>query len=67
VAPDYILIKHELIPELQTALIKAAETLFKDPSELTHPIDKDQLARWQQLVSDATSKGAQISYSRKYI
>jgi coniferyl-aldehyde dehydrogenase len=61
VAPDYILIKHELIPELKDALAQAAETLFKDPAVMTHPIDKDQLARWQQLVSDATSKGAQIS------
>jgi coniferyl-aldehyde dehydrogenase len=62
VAPDYILIKHELIPELKDALLKAAETLFSDPSELTHPIDKEQLSRWQQLVSDATSKGAQVSH-----
>jgi coniferyl-aldehyde dehydrogenase len=61
VAPDYILIKHELIPELQTALIKAAETLFKDPSALTHPIDKEQLSRWQQLASDARSKGAEVN------
>jgi coniferyl-aldehyde dehydrogenase len=61
VAPDYILIKHELIPELKDALVKAAETLFTDPSELTHPIDQEQLSRWQQLVSDATSKGAQVS------
>jgi len=61
VAPDYILIKHELIPELKDALAQAAETLFKDPAVMTHPIDKDQLTRWQQLVSDATSKGAQIS------
>jgi coniferyl-aldehyde dehydrogenase len=61
VAPDYILIKHELIPELQDALVKAAERLFKDPSELTHPIDQDQLTRWQQLLSDATSKGAHIT------
>lgn len=60
VAPDYILIKHELIPELKDALVQAAETLFKDPSELTHPIDKEQLSRWQQLASDARSKGAQI-------
>uniref|UniRef100_UPI004047CF3C aldehyde dehydrogenase family protein n=1 Tax=Polynucleobacter sp. TaxID=2029855 RepID=UPI004047CF3C len=61
VAPDYILIKHELIPELKDALVKAAETLFNDPSELTHPIDKEQLSRWQQLVSDATGKGAQVN------
>jgi coniferyl-aldehyde dehydrogenase len=61
VAPDYILIKHELIPELQDALVKAAERSFKDPSELTHPIDQDQLTRWQQLLSDATSKGAHIT------
>jgi coniferyl-aldehyde dehydrogenase len=60
VAPDYILIKYDLIPELQAVLIKAAETLFKDPSELTHPIDKEQLSRWQQLATDASSKGAQI-------
>ncbi len=60
VAPDYILIKHELIPELKNALVQAAESLFKDPAELTHPIDKEQLSRWQQLVSDASSKGAQI-------
>ena len=61
VAPDYILIKHELIPELKDALAQVAESLFKDPAVMTHPIDKDQLARWQQLVSDATSKGAQIN------
>jgi coniferyl-aldehyde dehydrogenase len=61
VAPDYILIKHELIPELQDSLVKAAEKSFKDPSELTHPIDQDQLTRWQQLLSDATSKGAHIT------
>jgi coniferyl-aldehyde dehydrogenase len=61
VAPDYILIKHELIPELMDALLKAAETLFNDPSVLTHPIDQEQLSRWQRLVSDAKSKGAQIS------
>jgi coniferyl-aldehyde dehydrogenase len=61
VAPDYILIKHELIPELQDSLVKAAERSFKDPSELTHPIDQDQLTRWQQLLSDATSKGAHIT------
>ena len=61
VAPDYILIKHDLIPELQNALVQAAETLFKDPSELTHPIDKEQLARWQQLIADAISKGAQVN------
>jgi coniferyl-aldehyde dehydrogenase len=60
VAPDYILIKHELIPELKDTLVHAAESLFKDPVELTHPIDKDQLSRWQQLISDARSKGAQI-------
>ena len=60
VAPDYILIKHDLIPELKDALVRAAETLFNDPSELTHPIDQEQLARWQELLSDATSKGAQI-------
>jgi coniferyl-aldehyde dehydrogenase len=42
-------------------LIQAAESLFKDSAEMTHPIDKEQLARWQQLVSDAKSKGAQIS------
>jgi coniferyl-aldehyde dehydrogenase len=61
VAPDYILIKHELIPELMDALLKAAETLFNDPSVLTHPIDQEQLSRWQRLLSDAKSKGAQIS------
>lgn len=60
VAPDYILIKHDLIPELKDALVRAAETAFNDPSELTHPIDKEQLARWQELLSDAISKGAQI-------
>jgi coniferyl-aldehyde dehydrogenase len=27
---------------------------------MTHAIDKEQLSRWQQLVSDARSKGAQI-------
>lgn len=61
VAPDYILIKHELISELKDVLVKAAETLFNDPSELTHAIDQEQLSRWQQLISDATSKGAQVS------
>jgi coniferyl-aldehyde dehydrogenase len=60
VAPDYILIKHELIPELKDALVQAAKSLFKDPVEMTHPIDQEQLSRWQQLVSDASSKGAQI-------
>jgi coniferyl-aldehyde dehydrogenase len=60
VAPDYILIKHELIPELKNALVQAAESLFKDPAELTHPIDQKQLSRWQQLISDASSKGAQV-------
>jgi coniferyl-aldehyde dehydrogenase len=61
VAPDYILIKHELIPELKDALVKAAGSLFKDPSELTHSIDQEQLSRWQQLVSDARSKGARVT------
>jgi coniferyl-aldehyde dehydrogenase len=60
VAPDYILIKHELIPELRNALVQAAKSLFKDPAEMTHPIDQEQLSRWKQLVSDASSKGAQI-------
>ena len=61
VAPDYILIKHELIPELKDALVQAAGSLFKDPSELTHSIDQEQLSRWQQLVSDARSKGARVT------
>jgi len=60
VAPDYVLIKHELIPELKNVLVQAAESLFKDPAELTHPIDQKQLSRWQQLISDASSKGAQV-------
>lgn len=62
VAPDYILIKHELIPDLKNALLKAAESLFNHPEEMTRPIDQEQLLRWQTLVSDASSKGAQVTH-----
>ena len=59
VAPDYVLIKKELIPQLLTACQQAAKNMFSNPSDLTHPIDQAQLNRWQYLTQEAVSKGAQ--------
>jgi coniferyl-aldehyde dehydrogenase len=61
IAPDYILIKHELIPALQTELKTAAEEMFSNDEELTNAIDQAQTVRWMTLVNDAISKGAQAT------
>jgi len=61
IAPDYILIKHELIPALQTELKTAAQEMFSNDEELTNAIDQAQTVRWMTLVNDAISKGAQAT------
>jgi coniferyl-aldehyde dehydrogenase len=61
IAPDYVLIKHELIPALQTELKTAAEQMFSNDAELTNAIDQAQTVRWMTLVNDAISKGAQAT------
>jgi coniferyl-aldehyde dehydrogenase len=61
IAPDYVLIEEHLIPDLQTALSKAAQEMFGNPSDLSHPIDEKQLERWSQLIANAQSQGAQIT------
>jgi coniferyl-aldehyde dehydrogenase len=61
VAPDYILIQHEKIPELQKELRRAAQLMFQNDAELTNPIDKAQTVRWMSLVNDAVSRGAEVT------
>lgn len=61
VAPDYVLIKKELIPQFLNACQKAAQAMYSKPSELTHPIDESQLNRWQYLTQEAISKGATLT------
>ena len=61
VAPDYVLIKKEMIPQFLNACQKAAQVMFSKPSELTHPIDQAQLDRWQYLTQEAVSKGATLT------
>ena len=57
IAPDYLLVPHHLmdncIKELQQNFLKQ----YPNDQSLTHPIDQNQLARWQQLLQDATQKG----------
>ncbi len=60
IAPDYVLIKNDLKTNFQEALQEAAQELFSNPEELTHPIDSQQLSRWQALIADAQSKGAEV-------
>lgn len=58
IAPDYVLldpsIQEVFIEELQAA----AQAQFSNPEELTGPIDEGQLQYWENLVSDATDRGA---------
>ncbi len=61
IAPDYVLIKHELIPALQAELKTAAQQMFSNDEELTSAIDQAQTVRWMTLVNDAISKGAQAT------
>ena len=61
VAPDYVLIQHEKIPELQKELSRAAQLMFQNDAELTNPIDKAQTVRWMSLVNDAVSRGAEVT------
>ena len=61
VAPDYVLIQHEKIPELQKELRRAAQIMFQNDAELTNPIDQAQTVRWMSLVNDAVSRGAEVT------
>lgn len=61
IAPDYILIEENLIPNLQTALSNAAQEMFSKPNDLSHPIDEQQRERWNQLIGNAKNKGAQVT------
>lgn len=61
VAPDYVLIKQDLIPNFLAACQKAAQAMYANPDELTHPIDQAQLDRWQYLTQEAVSQGAQLT------
>ncbi|SMC50754.1 aldehyde dehydrogenase family protein [Polynucleobacter kasalickyi] len=57
IAPDYLLVPHHLIDscikELQKSLLKQ----YPNDEGLTHPIDQNQLTRWQYLVQDAAQRG----------
>jgi coniferyl-aldehyde dehydrogenase len=61
IAPDYVLIDEQLMPNLQTALSKAAKEMFSNPADLTYPIDEKQQERWSQLLANAQSLGAEVT------
>jgi len=60
IAPDYILVPHDLRNDLINALKIAYKKMYANQTNLTHPIDEKQNARWDFLVQDALDKGAQI-------
>ena len=60
IAPDYILVPHDLRNDLINALKAAYQKMYANQTNLTHQIDEQQKARWDFLVQDAIDKGAQI-------
>jgi coniferyl-aldehyde dehydrogenase len=60
IAPDYILVPHQLQTQLIDALQSTFQVMYPDPLTITHAIDERQQQRWQSLINDARDKGAQI-------
>ncbi len=60
IAPDYVLLEPSMQDEFIAELQASAQAQFRNPEELTGPIDERQLEFWQHLVSDALDRGAKI-------
>ena len=59
IAPDYVLLQQDQLDPFVSALQQAAQKQYSEATQLTGPIDENQLARWQFLVEDAVTRGAQ--------
>jgi coniferyl-aldehyde dehydrogenase len=60
IAPDYILVPHELRQAFIDALRDAYQKMYAGQTELTHPIDERQQERWNLLIEDTLAKGGQV-------
>ena len=60
IAPDYVLVPHELRDDLIEALKAAYQKMYAGQTALTNPIDDQQKNRWELLIRDAIDKGAKV-------
>ncbi|QWD34168.1 aldehyde dehydrogenase family protein [Polynucleobacter paneuropaeus] len=60
IAPDYILLQQGQLDPFVAELKQAAQKQYSADTQLTGPIDENQLARWKFLVEDAVTRGAQV-------
>ncbi len=60
IAPDYVLLQQGQLDPFVAELKQAAQKQYSADTQLTGPIDENQLARWKFLVEDAVTRGAQV-------
>lgn len=60
IAPDYAIVHASDCDAFIQGLQNSAQEQFSNPQEFTGAIDEYQLARWHQLVQDASDRGAQV-------
>ncbi|QWC99118.1 aldehyde dehydrogenase family protein [Polynucleobacter paneuropaeus] len=60
IAPDYVLLQQGQLDLFVAELKQAAQKQYSANTQLTGPIDENQLARWKFLVEDAVTRGAQV-------
>ncbi|QWC95662.1 aldehyde dehydrogenase family protein [Polynucleobacter paneuropaeus] len=60
IAPDYVLLQQDQLDPFVAELKQAAQKQYSADTQLTGPIDENQLARWKFLVEDAVTRGAQV-------
>ncbi|MBT8585518.1 aldehyde dehydrogenase family protein [Polynucleobacter paneuropaeus] len=60
IAPDYVLLQQGQLDPFVAELKQAAQKQYSADTQLTGPIDENQLARWKFLAEDAVTRGAQV-------
>ena len=60
IAPDYVLVPHQMKEEFIERIKDAFTTMYGSHTQATHAIDGRQVQRWQELLQDAQNKGATI-------
>ncbi|MBT8579508.1 aldehyde dehydrogenase family protein [Polynucleobacter paneuropaeus] len=60
IAPDYVLLQQGQLDPFVAELKQAAQKQYSADTQLTGPIDENQLARWKFLVEDAVTRGTQV-------
>ncbi|MBT8573419.1 aldehyde dehydrogenase family protein [Polynucleobacter paneuropaeus] len=60
IAPDYVLLQQGQLDPFVAELKQAAQKQYSADTQLTGPIDENQLTRWKFLVEDAVTRGAQV-------